>query len=91
MVGGCNPIAHAPLLATLQTFPAVRHTVKAWLKAGVLEAGVVTPTEAGTPQGGVISPVLANSALHGMEDALHADSGPARENDQHVRYPKLVR
>src|SRR5215831_19083251 len=59
-IAGCfNTIAHAPLLAKLQTFPLLRRTIKAWLKAGVLEDGVFAPTEAGTPQGGCISPLLA--------------------------------
>jgi RNA-directed DNA polymerase len=31
---------------------------------------VFAPTEAGTPQGGCISPLLANVALHGMEQAV---------------------
>jgi group II intron reverse transcriptase/maturase len=35
-----------------------------WLNAGVMEDGVVTQPEAGTPQGGVISPLLANIYLH---------------------------
>ncbi|MBI4493068.1 MAG: group II intron reverse transcriptase/maturase [Chloroflexi bacterium] len=35
-----------------------------WLKAGVLENGVVTRSTDGTPQGGPVSPVLANSYLH---------------------------
>jgi len=39
-----------------------------WLNAGVLEAGVVTTPEAGTPQGGVISPLLANIVLHYVLD-----------------------
>jgi RNA-directed DNA polymerase len=70
-IAGCfNTIAHAPLLAKLQTFPSLRRTIKAWLKAGVLEDGVFAPTEAGTPQGGCISPLLANVALHGMEQAV---------------------
>jgi RNA-directed DNA polymerase len=34
----------------------------------VLEGEVFTLTEAGTPQGGVISPLLADIALHGMEN-----------------------
>ena len=39
-----------------------------WLKAGVMENGVVTTTEDGTPQGGPASPVLANVYLHYVLD-----------------------
>jgi group II intron reverse transcriptase/maturase len=39
-----------------------------WLHAGVLEDGVLTTPEAGTPQGGVISPLLANIYLHYVLD-----------------------
>ena len=35
-----------------------------WLKAGVLEDGVVTLSEVGTGQGSVISPLLANIYMH---------------------------
>jgi RNA-directed DNA polymerase len=35
-----------------------------WLKAGVMENGVVTRAADGTPQGGPASPVLANGYLH---------------------------
>jgi RNA-directed DNA polymerase len=38
--------------------------IQKWLKAGVLEEGVVTPSERGTGQGSVISPLLANIYLH---------------------------
>jgi retron-type reverse transcriptase len=34
--------------------------ISKWLKAGVLEDGVVTESEAGTPQGATASPLLAN-------------------------------
>ena len=54
----------------INTYPKLRQIVKKWLKAGVIDNGVFTPTEAGTPQGGVISPLLANIALHGMEKAI---------------------
>jgi RNA-directed DNA polymerase len=47
-----------------------RELVKQWLKAGVLEGGVLHETTAGTPQGGVISPLLLNIALHGLEAAV---------------------
>ena len=39
-----------------------------WLNAGVLEEGVLTTPEQGTPQGGVISPLLANIILHYVLD-----------------------
>lgn len=39
-----------------------------WLNAGVLEGGVLTHPEAGSPQGGVISPLLANLFLHYVLD-----------------------
>jgi RNA-directed DNA polymerase len=49
-------IDHQALLAKLNTFPALRRTIRAWLKAGVMEGAQLFPTEAGTPQGGVCSP-----------------------------------
>jgi group II intron reverse transcriptase/maturase len=44
-----------------------------WLNAGVLEEGIVTVPEAGTPQGGVISPLLANIYLHEVLDRWFED------------------
>jgi RNA-directed DNA polymerase len=39
-----------------------------WLNAGVLEEGIVTVPDDGTPQGGVVSPLLANIFLHYVLD-----------------------
>src|SRR5262244_1000195 len=44
--------------------PRVLRLIQKWLKAGVLEDGVVTVGEKGTGQGTVISPLLANIYLH---------------------------
>jgi RNA-directed DNA polymerase len=43
--------------------------LRAWLRVGVLEDGVTTETGAGTPQGSPISPLLANIALHVLDQA----------------------
>lgn len=42
--------------------------VRAWLRAGVMEDGVVSDTVSGTPQGSPISPLLANVALHHLDE-----------------------
>lgn len=50
----------------------LRRVLHKWLKAGVLEEGVVRHPETGTPQGGVISPLLANIYLHEVLDTWFA-------------------
>lgn len=46
----------------------LRRTVNKWLKAGVMEDGVVQHSEVGSPQGGVVSPLLSNVYLHYVMD-----------------------
>lgn len=64
-------INHNALLQKLNINGIVRQQIKAWLKSGVIDAGAFTATSEGTPQGGVISPLLANIALHGLENVLN--------------------
>jgi group II intron reverse transcriptase/maturase len=42
--------------------------IRKWLRAGVLEDGIVSVSEQGTGQGAVISPLLANISLHYVLD-----------------------
>lgn len=67
--GAFDNISHAHLLKAIGPVPG-RELIKQWLKAGYVEQEVFQATEQGTPQGGVVSPLLANIALHGMEEAL---------------------
>ena len=60
-----DTIAHEPLLKQVPTFNKI---IRRWLKAGVIEFGNFSKSDSGTPQGGIISPLLANIALHGMEN-----------------------
>ena len=63
-------IDHDALLNKLNTSPWIKRQVRAWLKAGVMDNFKYQKTNKGTPQGGVISPLLANIALHGMENRI---------------------
>ena len=49
---------------------AFQLNIRQWLKAGVVDKGVVTETNSGTLQGGMINSLLANIALHGMESVI---------------------
>lgn len=88
-IRGCfDNIDHAYLLNKLCTFPVMRRAIKAWLEAGYMQGDVFNRTESGTPQGGVISPLLANIALHGLEEHI----GPNLKDSCKRRiYPKVVR
>lgn len=55
-MGSFDNIDHQALLEKLRTYPAMRQLVKGWLKAGVMDALELSPTQAGTPQGGVVTP-----------------------------------
>ena len=48
--------------------PVVLSLIGKWLNAGVMQDGVVTRSDEGTPQGGPISPLLANIYLHFVLD-----------------------
>ena len=58
--------------------PRIIRLIQKWLKAGVLEDGVVTVSDKGTGQGSVISPLLANVYLHYVFD-LWAERWRRRE------------
>jgi RNA-directed DNA polymerase len=63
-------IDHQALLLKLNTSPTIRRQIRAWLKAGVIDGKHLVPTSEGTPQGGCLSPLLANIALHRMENRI---------------------
>ena len=83
-----DKINHQALLKKLNTYPKLRRQIRAWLKAGVVDSKVLFPTEEGTPQGGVISPLLANVALHGMEEILkeYASKLPGKRSKKDKAY-----
>lgn len=85
--GAFDNIDQEALLNKLQTSPPLSRAIKGWLKAGVMEGQVFSPTEVGTPQGGVISPLLMNVALHGMEQAM----AEGYSKSHAVEKPLLVR
>ena len=66
-----DSISHAHLRDFLDqrvTDGVIRRMIDKWLKAGVLEEGLLHRSTAGSPQGGVISPCLSNIFLHHVLD-----------------------
>jgi RNA-directed DNA polymerase len=78
-------ITHDALLRQLNASPTLSRQITAWLKGGLLDKGAWCPTEAGTPQGGPAAPLLANVALHGLEEAI-TRAFPSRGRPAVVRY-----
>jgi len=54
--------------------------IRAFLNAGVMENGLVSPTAEGTPQGGPLSPLLSNLVLDELDKELE------KRGHQFVRY-----
>ena len=84
-------IDHAALLRKVDAGPAVSRQLKAWLRAGYLDGATLFPTEQGTPQGGAISPLLANIALHGLEELVHEHFPKRRVNGTVFPPPTVIR
>jgi RNA-directed DNA polymerase len=71
-----DSIPHHHLRAFLDqrvTDGVIRRMIDKWLKAGVLEEGLLHVSSEGTPQGGVISPMLSNVYLHHVLDEWFED------------------
>ncbi len=58
----------------------LRKLIRAFLNAGVMENGLVSPSVEGTPQGGPLSPLLSNLVLDELDREL------ARRGHRYVRY-----
>ena len=54
--------------------------IRAFLESGVMENGLVSPVDEGTPQGGPLSPMLSNIVLDELDRELE------RRGHRHVRY-----
>jgi RNA-directed DNA polymerase len=58
----------------------LRKLIRAFLNAGVMENGLVSPSVEGTPQGGPLSPLLSNLVLDALDRELE------RRGHRYVRY-----
>src|SRR5213079_1985021 len=76
-------VSHDKLMARIETRISDRRLLKlirSFLKAGVMEGGLVSPVDEGTPQGGPLSPLLSNIVLDELDRELE------RRGHRFVRY-----
>lgn len=86
-----DTINHEQLIALIEERIGDRRVVRLirkWLKAGVMENGVLTVSDVGSPQGSVISPLLSNIYLHYVFDTWAHEwrQSPGRGGMIVVRY-----
>ena len=68
-----DQVNHDRLMARIagrETDKRLLKLIRAFLNAGVLENGLVSPTDEGTPQGGPLSPLLSNLVLDELDREL---------------------
>ena len=76
-------VNHDMLMGRVAKRVADKHVltlIRGFLNAGVLEHGLVSPTDEGTPQGGPLSPLLSNLLLDDLDRELE------RRGHRFVRY-----
>ena len=76
-------VNHDKLMGTIAkriTDKRVLKLIRAYLNAGVMENGLVSPTDEGTPQGGPLSPLLSNIVLDELDRELE------KRGHRYVRY-----
>lgn len=84
-------IDHEALRRKVNAGPAITRQLRAWLKAGILDGDTLFPSEQGTPQGGAISPLLANIALHGLEELIQQRFPRRKVKGERLNAPTLIR
>jgi RNA-directed DNA polymerase len=76
-------------IARKVTDKRVLRLIRKYLRAGVMDGGMVSPTDKGTPQGGPLSPLLSNILLDDLDKELerrgHAFCRYADDCNIHVR------
>lgn len=68
-----DQVSHDKLMAKIAervSDKRMRKLVRAFLRAGVMENGLVSPVDEGTPQGGPLSPLLSNIVLDEFDREL---------------------